>query len=80
MRIIARQFWKKSTTTRPPCLSIVSLRLSLIFKFLNDYLGIMDVNDSECNVHYSLDSQRDFEDFCEAVIRQTVDADLPHRR
>ena len=40
----------------------------------------MDVNDSECNVHYSLDSQRDFEDFCEAVIRQTVDADLPHRR
>ena len=49
----------------------------------NDYdddLGIMDCSDRESNVHYSLDSQRDFENFCEAVIWQTVDSDLPHRR
>ena len=36
----------------------------------------MDASNSESNVHYGLDSQRDFEDFCEAVIRQTVDPDL----
>ena len=56
MRIVARQFWMKSTT-RLPCLSIVSLRLSLLFEFLNKYLGIMDVSDLESNVHYSLDRE-----------------------
>ena len=29
----------------------------------------------ESNVYYSLDSSRGFEDFSEAVIRQTVDRD-----
>ena len=30
----------------------------------------MDVSESEYNAYYSLDSQRDFEDFCEADIRR----------
>ena len=33
----------------------------------------MDVSESEYNAYYSLDSQRDFEDFCEADIRQTME-------
>ena len=33
----------------------------------------MDVSQSEYNAYYSLDSQRDFEDFCEADIRQTME-------
>ena len=33
----------------------------------------MDVSYSESSDYYSLDSYRDFEDFCEAVIRQTVE-------
>ena len=33
----------------------------------------MDVIDSESNAYYSLGSKRDFGDFCEAVIRQTVE-------
>ena len=33
----------------------------------------MDVSESEYNAYYRLDSQRDFEDFCEADIRQTME-------
>ena len=33
-------------------------------------------SNSGSNVHYSLDSCRGFEDFWEAVIRQTVDPDI----
>ena len=33
----------------------------------------MDVSESEYNAYYSLDSQRDFEDFCKADIRQTME-------
>ena len=33
----------------------------------------MDVSYSESSDYYSLDSYRDFEDFCGAVIRQTVE-------
>ena len=40
----------------------------------------MDVSDSESNDYYSLDSWRDFEDFCEAVIRQTVEENRPESR
>ena len=33
----------------------------------------MDVSESEYNAYYRFDSQRDFEDFCEADIRQTME-------
>ena len=33
----------------------------------------MDVSESEYNAYNSLDSQRAFEDFCEADIRQTME-------
>ena len=33
----------------------------------------MDVSYSESSDYYSLDSLRDFKDFCEVVIRQTVE-------
>ena len=47
-----------------------------IIGFLYKYLGIMDARDTESNVHYSLDSYRDLEDFWEAAIRKTGDPDL----
>ena len=37
----------------------------------------MNVRYSETNAHYSSDSQRDFEDFSEAYIRQTVEGSRP---
>ena len=37
----------------------------------------MNVRYSETNAYYSLDSQRDFEDFCKADIRQTVEGSRP---
>ena len=40
----------------------------------------MDVSYSESSDYYSLDSYRDFEDFCEVVIRQTVEENRPESR
>ena len=40
----------------------------------------MDVSYSESSDYYSLDSLRDFEDFCEVVIRQTVEENRPESR
>ena len=40
----------------------------------------MDVSYSESSDYYSLDSSREFEDFCEAVIRQTVEENGPESR
>ena len=40
----------------------------------------IDVSDSESNAYYSLESLRDFEYFCEAVIRQTVEGNRPESR
>ena len=37
----------------------------------------MNVRYSELRAYYSLDSQRDFEDFSEADIRQTVEGSRP---
>ena len=37
----------------------------------------MIVRYSETNAYYSLDSQRDFEDFCEADVGQTVEGSRP---
>ena len=36
--------------------------------------GIMNASDCETNAYYSLDGQRDFEDFCEVDIREIVKA------
>ena len=40
----------------------------------------MDVSYSESSDYYSLDSLRDFEDFCEVVIQQTVEENRPESR
>ena len=40
----------------------------------------MDVSYSESTDYYSLDSLRDFEDFCEVLIRQTVEENRPESR
>ena len=40
----------------------------------------MDVSYSESSDYSSLDSLRDFEDFCEVVIRQTVEENRPESR
>ena len=40
----------------------------------------MDVSYSESSDYNSLDSLRDFEDFCEAVIRQTIEENRPESR
>ena len=34
----------------------------------DDYSELMNASDSETNAYYSLDGQRDFEDFCEVDI------------
>ena len=46
---------------------------SVLFCSVQVFRHKMDVSYSESSDYYSLDSYRDFEDFCEAVIRQTVE-------
>ena len=37
----------------------------------------MKASDSETNAYYNLESQRDFEDFCDSDIPQTVEGSRP---